>query len=41
MQSQEVIQDPGGGGGEGTRSGKGYQLRSDRRGAVAVATQDV
>ena len=27
-------------GGGGTRSGKGYQLWSDRCGAVAVATQD-
>ena len=24
----------------GTQSGKGYRLRSDRRGAVAVVTQD-
>ena len=34
----EVVCHPGGGG--GTRSEKGYQLWSDRRGAVAVAPRD-
>ena len=31
---------PGGGTPGGTQSGKGYRLRSNRRGAVAIATRD-